>query len=433
MTSSSSTTHHLFDRPELLDNQTRLILSADAKPKRLNRSATRSAGIPGILERSDSVASGLIIQETDDDDVDENVELNNEDFYMSRKGSMLQNDSNYDTDIEQEQEPTKDYSCQGLYLEQCRRHGVIPSTHFLRHLNNETLTIRYCGLKPINIKVMVPSLKVNTRITKLDLRDNGLGSRGAVYISQLLQENEYIVELDLSNNDIGLQGCKALCRVLRSNRTIRTLNMEGNRFNDDCAPHFAEVLTQNEYLTHINLNKNLFENESSGRLLGQSLGENQTIEEFYFGWNHLRSKACGFFIKPLASNARLSILDLSWNGCGLLAAKAIFELLRKNTTLEKLYLDHNQFNTECAAYIGKGLAKNETLKILTLQGNPLESSGCYAVLRPLLKQPTSQLQVIDLRGIIVNKDFVDLVTELSPILPQLKIKLGREKENELIE
>ncbi|CAF3413740.1 unnamed protein product, partial [Rotaria sp. Silwood2] len=124
--------------------------------------------------------------------------------------------------------------------------------------------------------------------------------------------------------------------------------------------------------------------------------------------------------------------DLAWNGAGLLAAKAIFELLKKNTTLEKLHLDNNQFNTECATYIGKGLAKNETLKIITLHGNPLESSGCYAIIRPLMKHPKSQLQIIDLRGIIVNKDFIDLVTELSPILPLLTVKLGREieKENE---
>jgi Ran GTPase-activating protein (RanGAP) involved in mRNA processing and transport len=135
-------------------------------------------------------------------------------------------------------------------------------------------------------------------------------------------------------------------------------------------------------------------------------------------------------LKPLVTNARLTTLDLSWNGAALLAAKAIFELLRKNSTLEKLHLDNNQFNTECATYIGKGLAKNETLKILTLNGNPLESSGCYAVLRPLIKHPTSQLQIIDLRGIIVNKDFIDLVAELSPILTQLKIKLGREKEKD---
>ncbi len=225
-------------------------------------------------------------------------------------------------------------------------------------------------------------------------------------------------------------GCKALCRVLRSNRTIRILHLDGNRFNDDCAPFFAEVFSQNEYINYINLNKNLFENELTGRLFGQTLSENLTIEEFYFGWNRLHAKACGYLLKPLASNARLIILDLSWNGAGLFAAKSIFELLKKNSTLEKLYLDNNQFNTECATYIGKGLAKNETLKILTLNGNPLESSGCYAVLRPLIKHPISQLQIIDLRGIIVNKDFIDLVAELSPILPQLTIKLGRERETE---
>ena len=221
-----------------------------------------------------------------------------------------------------------------------------------------------------------------------------------------------------------------LCQVLRTNRTIRIIHLDGNRFNDDCAPYFAELLSHNECLTYMNLNKNLFENDMSGRLLGQSLGENQNIEEFHFGWNRLRAKACGYLIKSLATNACLKLLDLSWNGAGLLAAKAIFELLKKNSTLEKLHLDNNQFNTECATYIGKGLARNQALKILTLSGNPLESSGCYAVIRPLLKHQTSQLQIIDLRGIIVNKDFLDLMFEFSSVLPQLSIKLGRERERE---
>jgi hypothetical protein len=203
MTSSSSATRNLFDRPELLENQTRLILSADVKPRRLLRSATRSAGVAGVRDRSDSAASALVILETENDLIDEN-----EDDYSVRQTAIITNDVNYDTDIEQEKEPTKDYSTKGLYLDQCHRHGVIPSTHFLRHIDNETLTIRYCGLKPINIKVMVPSLKINTYITKLDLRDNGLASRGAVYIAQLLKDNEYITELNLANNDIGLQGMK---------------------------------------------------------------------------------------------------------------------------------------------------------------------------------------------------------------------------------
>lgn len=195
------TTHHLFDRPDLLDNQTRLILSADAKPKRLIRSATRSAGLAGIRDRSDSGASTSLIPESEDEFIEEN-----DDEFSIRQASILTNDVNYDTDLEQDEEPSRDDTSKGLYLDQCHRHDVIPSTHFLRHVDNETLTIRYCGLKPVNIKVMVPSLKRNTNITTLDLRDNGLGSRGAVYIAQSLRDNEFIVELNLANNDIGLQG-----------------------------------------------------------------------------------------------------------------------------------------------------------------------------------------------------------------------------------
>ena len=158
---------------------------------------------------------------------------------------------------------------------------------------------------------MVSSLKINSTITKLDLRDNGLGSRGAIYISHLIKENAYIDELNLGNNDIGTQGSKALCRVLCNNRSIRILNLDGNRFNDDCAPLFAEVFSQNEFITSINLNKNFFENETTGRLFGQSLSDNTSLEELYLSWNRLTSKACGYIIKPLATNARLITLDLS--------------------------------------------------------------------------------------------------------------------------
>lgn len=229
-----------------------------------------------------------------------------------------------------------------------------------------------------------------------------------------------------------LLGCKALCEVLRNNRTIRRLHLDGNRFDDNCATIFADLFSQNDYIQYVNLNKNQFENETTGRLFGQSLSENQTIEEFHLAWNHLRSRACAAFVKPLATNARLNLLDLSWNGAALATAKVLMDVLRKNSTLEKLFLNQNQLNTEAATFIGKGLAKNETLKILTMQGNPLESSGCYAILRPLIKHPTSALQSIDFRGIIVNRDFIDLLTDLIGVLPQLKVQLATETENRKI-
>lgn len=216
------------------------------------------------------------------------------------------------------------------------------------------------------------------------------------------------------------------------NHTIRTLYLDGNRFNDACAPFFAEVFAHNERITYINLNKNFFENETTGRLFGQSLTENPSLEELHLAWNHLNSKACGYILKSLATNERLITLDLSWNGAGLFAAKATYELLRINKILENLYLANNRLNTECATYIGKGLGKNVTLKNLTLNGNPLESSGCYAVLRPLVKNPESVLQSVDFRRIIINRDFIDLLNELSGILPGLVVKNGSEGDVDVV-
>jgi hypothetical protein len=200
------TTRNLFDRPELLDSQTRLIISANGQPRRLIRSATRSARHHELRERSDSVASTSVTQEIDNDLSDDNVENNTNESDFTK----IANEINYDTDIEQDKEISRDHTCKGIYINQCRRHGVIPSSYFLRHIDQDALIIRYCGLRPMNVKVMVPALKINSIITKLDLRDNGLGSRGAVYIAHVLKENSYIDELNLGNNDIGLQGMKRI-------------------------------------------------------------------------------------------------------------------------------------------------------------------------------------------------------------------------------
>lgn len=216
------------------------------------------------------------------------------------------------------------------------------------------------------------------------------------------------------------------------NHAIRTLDLDGNRFNDTCAPFFAEVFTQNVRMTYLNLNKNFFENDNTGRLFGQALKENQSLEQLHLAWNRLNSKACALILKSLATNERLITLDLSWNGAGLSAAKAVNDLLKTNQILQNLFLANNRFNTECATYIGKGLGKNITLKVLTLNGNPLESSGCYATLRPLMKNPASILEMVDFRRIIINKDFIDLLTELVGILPQLIVKTGSEGDVEIV-
>jgi Ran GTPase-activating protein (RanGAP) involved in mRNA processing and transport len=61
-------------------------------------------------------------------------------------------------------------------------------------------------MKPLDIKVLVLSLKMSTIITKLDLSGNGFGSMGAIYLAKFMKYNEYVTELNLSDNDIGQKG-----------------------------------------------------------------------------------------------------------------------------------------------------------------------------------------------------------------------------------
>ncbi|CAF1250246.1 unnamed protein product, partial [Didymodactylos carnosus] len=156
------------------------------------------------LNRINSTSTTILEKDLDDElyQDEDNVSV----LDASEKTNDLQPvQVDYDSDIEHEQEPLRDFSCKGVYLEQCKKRAVIPSKHYLRNLNNESLIIRYYGMKPINVKAMVPSLKINTTVTKLDLRENCLGSLGAIHIAQLLKDAVYITELNLSNNDIGLQ------------------------------------------------------------------------------------------------------------------------------------------------------------------------------------------------------------------------------------
>lgn len=40
----------------------------------------------------------------------------------------------------------KDFSCEGIYLENCRKQKVIPASYFLRHLKDTEITLKHHGL-----------------------------------------------------------------------------------------------------------------------------------------------------------------------------------------------------------------------------------------------------------------------------------------------
>ena len=58
------------------------------------------------------------------------------------------------------EEKPKDFSCQGIYLEACKKQKVIPASYFLRHMNDSVLKMKHHGLgipgiKPVSIALVV--------------------------------------------------------------------------------------------------------------------------------------------------------------------------------------------------------------------------------------------------------------------------------------
>lgn len=71
------------------------------------------------------------------------------------------------------------------------------------------------------------------------------------------------------------------------------------------------------------------------------------------------------------------------------------DALKANNVLEELDISNNRLTTEAAVLIGKGLSINETLKVLKMGQNPMQSAGCYAVCAAMLKNPNTNLEVLD--------------------------------------
>jgi Ran GTPase-activating protein (RanGAP) involved in mRNA processing and transport len=62
-------------------------------------------------------------------------------------------------------------------------------------MNDPDLKMRHHGLGAPGIKPVAVALTTNTRVVKLDISDNWLGSMGAEHICKMMKDNCYITEL----------------------------------------------------------------------------------------------------------------------------------------------------------------------------------------------------------------------------------------------
>ncbi|KAL8613986.1 hypothetical protein ACOMHN_023221 [Nucella lapillus] len=332
-------------------------------------------------------------------------------------------DQGWDTDLEREDTPPPfDCSGQMVYLEECKRLGVIPASYFLRHMDDKYLNMKHHGLAAPGIKAMTPVLMYNNTILTLDLTDNWLDYEGGLSVCDMLRENCFITDLNLSDNR--LKTCAAeLCQTFMQNSTLKRLSLAGNDFDDRAAEYFAEFITAPSKVEYLDLSRNQL-CEAAGLCLGPAISENVNIKELDLSWNHFRRKGAMAVAQGVKTNVILKRINLSWNGFGLEGAKALSSAIKDNSVLEELNITNNRINTEGAVLIGKGLCVNETLRVLKMGKNPMQSAGCWGICAAILKNPNSVLTEMDFADILVDQDFEAIYQQVKDQLPQLRITHG---------
>ncbi|XP_051551956.1 leucine-rich repeat-containing protein 74B [Myxocyprinus asiaticus] len=322
-----------------------------------------------------------------------------------------------------DERPLYDPTGQTHYREACKMLKVIPVSHFLRNINQSELNMMHCGLGPQGTKALAVALVTNTSILKLNLRDNWMEGMGGAAIADMLKENCYITEIDLSENRMGEDGSRALAGMLLENTVLLSFNLSGNHLDDRAARHLAPALTSNQKLQHLNLSHNRF-GDTAGEILGAAIAENTALKSLNLAWNCIRGKGAIAFGKGLGGNIFLRTLDLSYNGLGKEGAIALEEALKQNNTLEDLNISNNRIPLEGAIHFALGLKENTTLRILKMSRNPMQSAGCFAILKSVQVNPESAIEFLDFSDIYVDQEFEDLFNTMKDPLPNLQVKHG---------
>ncbi|CAD5113796.1 DgyrCDS2963 [Dimorphilus gyrociliatus] len=330
----------------------------------------------------------------------------------------LSSDSEYDTDLEEETKVHNDLHdhqalAKNIYFRQCSKIGVTPISYFLRHAGDDQISLRDHYFGPRGAKAIAAPLRVNNTLTKLDFSYNGMGDEGVEHLCYQLVDNIYVFDLNLAYNDISHKGFKTVGSMLLTNQIIKNLDVSGNQLGNRSGKILLSLLQKNNTLLKLGLSRCDLGLEAT-QSLANALVNNTSLQKLDISWNQIVGKAASVLAKCLSENEKIDELNLSWNGFGeRKAAEDLGKALAENNCIGTIDLRANRFvDLTLAIFSSFSMTKNEHIKILKLSKNPFTHVGSFALLQNISKNSDSSISSLDLQGITVKKNFIDLLENL---------------------
>jgi Ran GTPase-activating protein (RanGAP) involved in mRNA processing and transport len=204
-----------------------------------------------------------------------------------------------------------------------------------------------CNLDTAAAMLLSRAISVAGNLESLDLSENRCGDQGTMAICRALKGNSRLLKLNLRQNEIGVRGGKEIGEMLASSDLrLRKLNVSWNSIKGSGAAAMFRGLCHNKFLHHLDASWNFFREESALEL-GNALAFNQALQ-------HINLEHCGVSDVAAVRHSSLSYY------CIMIPIP--------NLTVDKVLI----------AY---GLRRNASIIYINLNMNPLGRNGAQALLR----------------------------------------------------
>ncbi|KAL9976673.1 hypothetical protein ACROYT_G013999 [Oculina patagonica] len=239
---------------------------------------------------------------------------------------------------------------------------------------NERKTLTLEAKKSFNLTLDIEALKINTTLTRLDLRGKQIDDNGARSLAEVLKVNTTLTSLGVSENSIGPRGAKSIFEALVHNATLTNLNVSNNNIGEGGAYSLFTALEHNATLTNLNVSENNI-GEGGAYSLFTALKHNATLTNLNVSNNNIGEGGAYSLFTALRHNATLINLNVSNNNIGEGGAFSLFTALRQNTTLTNLNVSNNNIGPSGADFLFSALEHNTTLTNLDVSNNDIGLSG----------------------------------------------------------
>ncbi|CAL1534468.1 unnamed protein product [Lymnaea stagnalis] len=294
----------------------------------------------------------------------------------------------------------------------CVQSQLKPNTTYMRQCGRTSIDIRNRMLTHNDARPIAIALVEDKKTSFLDISDNPLGPLGTACIAEMLTSNETVVELNVSNTQPGREGLLALAQALKSNNSLRRLFLDSNGIGQSDGDVIAQLVTDVPDLRELYVSNNAL-GFNGGRKIALALASDKgRLSVLDLQYNNIRTESAVQIALSLARNTTLRSLNLAWNGLGTEGCRALAMSLGANTSLTELDLTCNRLGLRSLEFLLKGLSKNTGLNSIKIGNNPLTTGGVKALLKTILEAKDSEITSIDLQGIPIDVECVQLIEEL---------------------